>query len=195
MKRSSKIERKTKETQIIVSLCLDGKGEGKIDSGIPFLNHMLELFSKHGLFDLEVKAKGDIEVDYHHTMEDLGIVLGTALKEAIGDKKGIRRYGFCILPMDEVLALVSLDISGRPSLSYELNQPVDNVSGIDVRLFREFFYAIAVNAGITLHVKLFAGQEIHHILESVFKAFARALSQAVEIDPRVKGVPSTKGIL
>jgi imidazoleglycerol-phosphate dehydratase len=195
MKRLSKIERKTKETQIIVSLCLDGKGDGKIDSGIPFLNHMLELFSKHGLFDLEVKAKGDIEVDYHHTMEDLGIVIGTALKEAIGDKKGIRRYGFCILPMDEALALVSLDISGRPALSYELNQPVDNVSGIDVRLFREFFYAIAVNAGITLHIKLLAGQEIHHILESVFKAFAKALSQAVEIDPRVKGVPSTKGIL
>ncbi len=194
-RREGEVSRKTKETNIELSICLDGEGNSGIDCGVPFMNHMLELFSKHGFFDLNVKAKGDLEVDYHHTLEDLGIVLGEALKKSIGTKKGINRYGSCLLPMDEALALVSLDLSGRSYLAYDVKTKADNVNGIDVRLFHEFFYAVAMNSGMTLHIKLLSGEEIHHVVEAVFKAFAKALRQAVDLNPRVKDIPSTKGRL
>ncbi len=194
-KRVAKIERKTKETKIIASLSLDGNGKGLIDCEIPFINHMLELFAKHGFFDLNVKARGDIDVDYHHCIEDLGIVLGEAIKKAVGDKKGINRYGFCVLPMDEALSLISLDLSGRAFLSYDVKTVTDNIKGIDLRLFHEFFYALAINSGMTLHIKLLAGEEVHHIIEAIFKGFAKALRMAVDFNPRVTGIPSTKGKL
>ncbi len=194
--RKAEVRRKTKETDIAASICLDGKGASRVDSGIPFLDHMLELFSKHGFFDLALKARGDIKVDYHHTIEDIGIVLGEALKDAVGDKKGINRYGFCVLPMDEALALVSLDLSGRPYLAYDVKTPIDNVNGIDVRLFHEFFYALAMNSGMTLHMRLLAGDEVHHIVEALFKCFAKALRAALDKNPRGGGMlPSTKGKL
>ena len=193
--RKSEITRTTRETDITVALELDGTGKGSIDTGIPFMNHMLELFAKHGFFDLEVRAKGDIEVDYHHTMEDLGLVLGQALAEALGDKAGIRRYGSCILPMDETLALVALDLSGRPCLVWDVDFPAQMIRDLDVRLFCEFFQALVNRAGMNLHVKKLAGEEVHHVAEAIFKAFAKALDQAVSLDPRVKGVLSTKGSL
>jgi imidazoleglycerol-phosphate dehydratase len=192
-KRISSIERKTKETFFSVSFCLDGEGRGEVDTKIPFVNHMFELFAKHGFFDLKITGQGDTDVDFHHSIEDLGIILGSAIKEALGDKKGINRFGYCILPMDEALAMVSIDLSGRAFLSYEVAAPTDNISGIDVRLFHEFFYALAVNAGMTLHIKLLSGKETHHILEAVFKAFAKALSNAAAKNPKEKGIPSTKG--
>lgn len=193
--RKSEVTRTTRETDITLSFALDGEGNGVIDSGIPFMNHMLELFAKHGFFDLAVRAKGDVEVDYHHTMEDLGLVLGQALAEALGDKAGIRRYGSCILPMDEALALVALDLSGRPCLVWDVEFPAQMIRDLDVRLFHEFFQALVNRAGMNLHVKKFAGEEVHHVAEAIFKAFAKALDQAVSIDPRVKGVLSTKGSL
>ena len=193
--RKSEITRTTRETDITVALELDGTGKSSIDTGIPFMNHMLELFAKHGFFDLEVRAKGDIEVDYHHTMEDLGLVLGQALAEALGDKAGIRRYGSCILPMDETLALVALDLSGRPCLVWDVDFPAQMIRDLDVRLFCEFFQALVNRAGMNLHVKKLAAEEVHHVAEAIFKAFAKALDQAVSLDPRVKGVLSTKGSL
>ena len=159
------------------------------------MNHMLELFAKHGFFDLTVRAKGDIEVDYHHTMEDLGLVLGDVLAQALGDKAGIRRYGSCILPMDETLALVALDLSGRPCLVWNVDFPAPMIRDLDTRLFCEFFQALVNRAGMNLHVRKMAGEEVHHVAEAVFKAFAKALDQAVTHDPRVKGVLSTKGSL
>ena len=193
--RKSEVARKTRETDIFIALDLDGEGRSSIDTGIPFMNHMLELFAKHGFFDLTVRAKGDIEVDYHHTMEDLGLVLGDVLAQALGDKAGIRRYGSCILPMDETLALVALDLSGRPCLVWNIDFPAPMIRDLDTRLFCEFFQALVNRAGMNLHVRKMAGEEVHHVAEAVFKAFAKALDQAVTHDPRVKGVLSTKGSL
>ena len=193
--RKSEVARKTRETDIFIALDLDGEGRSSIDTGIPFMNHMLELFAKHGFFDLTVRAKGDIEVDYHHTMEDLGLVLGDVLAQALGDKAGIRRYGSCILPMDETLALVALDLSGRPCLGWNVDFPAPMIRDLDTRLFCEFFQALVNRAGMNLHVRKMAGEEVHHVAEAVFKAFAKALDQAVTHDPRVKGVLSTKGSL
>ena len=193
--RNSEVTRTTRETDITLSLALDGEGKGAIDSGIPFMNHMLELFARHGFFDLAVRAKGDVEVDYHHTMEDLGLVLGQALADALGDKAGIRRYGSCILPMDEALVLVALDLSGRPCLVWDVEFPAQMIRDLDVRLFHEFFQALANKSGMNLHVKKLAGEEVHHVAEAIFKGFAKALDQAVSVDPRVKGVLSTKGSL
>ena len=185
--RKSEVARKTRETDIFIALDLDGEGRSSIDTGIPFMNHMLELFAKHGFFDLTVRAKGDIEVDYHHTMEDLGLVLGDVLAQALGDKAGIRRYGSCILPMDETLALVALDLSGRPCLVWNVDFPAPMIRDLDTRLFCEFFQALVNRAGMNLHVRKMAGEEVHHVAEAVFKAFAKALDQAVTHDPRVKG--------
>ena len=193
--RKSEVARKTRETDIFIALDLDGEGRSSIDTGIPFMNHMLELFAKHGFFDLTVRAKGDIEVDYHHTMEDLGLVLGDVLAQALGDKAGIRRYGSCILPMDETLALVALDLSGRPCLVWNVDFPAPMIRDLDTRLFCEFFQALVNRAGMNLHVRKMAGEEVHHVAEAVFKAFAKALDQATAIDPRVVGVLSTKGSL
>ncbi|MBS1368983.1 MAG: imidazoleglycerol-phosphate dehydratase HisB [Lentisphaeria bacterium] len=195
MMRKSEVARTTRETDIAIALELDGEGRSSADTGIPFMNHMLELFAKHGFFDLDVRAKGDIEVDYHHTMEDLGLVLGQALAEALGDKAGIRRYGSAILPMDETLVLVALDLSGRPCLVWDVDFPAQMIRDLDVRLFYEFFLALVNKAGMNLHVKKLAGEEVHHVAEAIFKAFAKALDQAVTHDPRVKGVLSTKGSL
>ncbi len=193
--RKASIKRKTKETDIAVSLQLDGTGIYQISTGIPFLNHMLELFAKHGFLDLTIEARGDLDIDCHHTMEDLGLALGQAINDALGDKAGIRRYGSCILPMDESLALVALDLSGRPYLVYDLVPPADRIKDMDTALFREFFQALAVKAGMNLHIKMLASGEVHHVFEAVFKALAKALDQAVSIDARVQGVLSTKGIL
>ena len=195
MKRESKLTRKTRETDIEIALNADGSGRSSISTGIGFMDHMLELFARHGKFDLTVKARGDLEVDAHHTMEDLGLVLGEALAKALGDKAGIRRYGSFLLPMDETLVMIALDLSGRPMLVYDLVPPVEKVGTLDTALFHEFFQAFCVKGGINLHVKLLAGGEIHHIFEAVFKGLARALEQAVSVDPREKGIPSTKGIL
>ena len=195
MKRIGKQIRKTRETKIAVELDLDGSGKSEISTGIGFMDHMLELFARHGKFDLKVQAAGDLEVDAHHTMEDLGLVLGEVFGQALGDKAGIRRYGSFLLPMDETLVLIALDLSGRPYLVYDLVPPVEKVGTLDTALFHEFFQAFCVKGGINLHVKLMAGGEIHHIFEAVFKGLARALEQAVSPDPREKGIPSTKGIL
>ena len=189
------ISRKTRETDIRVKFNLDGSGKSKIDSGVPFMDHMLELFAKHGFFDLEVKAVGDTHIDYHHTMEDLGLVMGEALLEALGDKAGIRRYGTCLLPMDEALAQVVLDLSGRPCLVYDVEPPAPMIKDLDCRLFHEFFQALVAKSGANLHIDLKKGEEVHHAFEAIFKAFAKALDQAVTIDGRVKGVLSTKGSL
>ena len=193
--RFAEIRRTTRETDISVKISLDGDGGADVDTGIPFMDHMLTLFAKHGFFQLEVKAKGDIDVDYHHTMEDLGLTLGEALGKALGDKAGIRRYGSCILPMDEALALVALDLSGRPMLVFDVKSPAPMIRDLDVRLVHEFFQALSVKAGMNLHIRLLAGEEVHHAFEAIFKGFARALDQAVGFDPRVKGVLSTKGTL
>ena len=195
MKRIGKQIRKTRETKIAVELNLDGSGKSEISTGIGFMDHMLELFARHGKFDLTVKAEGDLEVDAHHTMEDLGLVMGEVFGQALGDKAGIRRYGSFLLPMDETLVLIALDLSGRPYLVYDLVPPVEKVGTLDTALFHEFFQAFCVKGGINLHVKLMTGGEIHHIFEAVFKGLARALEQAVSHDPKEKGIPSTKGIL
>ena len=195
MKRIGKQIRKTRETKIAVELDLDGSGKSEISTGIGFMDHMLELFARHGKFDLKVTAEGDLEVDAHHTMEDLGLVMGEVFSQALGDKAGIRRYGSFLLPMDETLVLIALDLSGRPYLVYDLIPPVEKVGTLDTALFHEFFQAFCVKGGINLHIKLMTGGEIHHIFEAVFKGLARALEQAVSHDPKEKGIPSTKGIL
>ncbi len=194
MKREAKITRETKETQISMELNLDGSGEYDVQTGIPFFNHMLELFSRHGIFDLKLKAHGDIEIDYHHTVEDVGIVLGQAVKKCVGNKAGMNRYGFFILPMDETLARVAIDLCDRPFLIYDADDGERRVRDFNVSLCREFFQAFANSAGANLHVKLEYGNEPHHAAEAMFKCFAKALSQAVAIDPRRgNNLPTTKG--
>ena len=193
--RQSTIERRTNETNVRVSIELDGEGVSTIDTGIGFFDHMLTLFASHGRFDLDVNCNGDLEVDGHHSVEDIGIALGTAIKNALGDKRGINRYGTFFLPMDESLAFVSLDISGRPFLVCELGSLAPMIGSFDTQLTEEFLRAIAFNAGITLHVKVLYGVNSHHKIEAIFKALGHALRHAVENDPRMNGVPSTKGSL
>jgi len=194
--RKSSIDRKTTETNIRLKFSIDGQGKGKVNTGIPFLDHMLTLFAKHGLFDLNIEATGDLEIDYHHTVEDIGIVLGQAITQAVGEKKGIRRYGSALLPMDETLASVALDISNRPYLVYNVTLPRrGKIREFDADLVEDFFQALVNNSGMTLHINLRYGRNIHHIFEAVFKAFGRALDEATTIDNRVSGVPSTKGRL
>ena len=195
MARTAKLRRTTKETDITMILNLDGNGEAKVDTGIGFFNHMLEGFAKHGFFDLECKVKGDLEVDGHHTVEDTGIVLGTAIKNAVGDKKGIKRYGYFILPMDDALALCAVDLCGRPYLNFECEFTTDRVGYLDTELVREFFYAVSYTAGMNLHIKLLSGTNNHHMIEAIFKAFAKALDMAVSDEPRTTEVLSTKGSL
>ena len=193
--RVGKIFRETKETKIDVEINLDGGGKTAIDTGIGFFNHMLNLFAAHGRFDLEVDCKGDLEVDGHHSVEDIGIALGTAIKNALGDKRGINRYGTFFLPMDESLALVSLDISGRPFLVFDAGNFAPMVGNFDTELTEEFLRAVAFNAGITLHVKILYGKNTHHKIEAIFKALGHALRIAVDYDEKNSGIPSTKGIL
>lgn len=196
MPRKTQIVRKTKETDITLSLNLDGKGAYDIETSIPFLDHMLSLFAKHGLFDLKIKAKGDIEIDYHHTVEDVGICLGDALKKALGNKAGIKRYGNATVPMDEAVASAAIDISERPYLVYKAALPKKGrIKNFDADLVEDFFQAVVSKSGITLHVLAPYGRNIHHIIEAMFKAFGRALSEAVRVDARIKGVMSTKGRL
>lgn len=195
MNRLSEIKRKTGETDIELSLNLDGEGTFKGSTGIGFLDHMLTLFSKHGLIDLEIKADGDLVVDSHHTVEDIAIVLGSALKEALKDKAGIKRYGTSFVPMDESLATISLDISGRPFLVFDAKFTVDKLGNFDTEMVEEFFRAFAVNGGITLHARVLYGKNNHHMIEALFKALGRALGEAITIDQRIKGVMSTKGVL
>jgi len=195
--RTAIIKRKTTETDIIVRINLDGQGQDKITSEIPFLNHMLILFCKHGFFDLEVSLQGDLEIDTHHSMEDLGICLGRAIKEALGDKRGIKRYGYFLLPMDESLVRITIDISGRGRLFYRVpKEKINRIGNIDGEVWQEFFLALAYESGITLHIDLLSGENTHHILEAIFKALARALDQAVREEKRLKGkIPSSKGML
>ena len=196
MAREATVARTTKETDITVSVNLDGRGDTTIDTGIGFFDHMLEAFGRHGLFDLNVAAKGDLHVDGHHTVEDVGIVLGRALADALGDKRGIRRFGSVALPMDETLVLAAIDISGRGALYWDIDVPYAMLGQFDSSLAKEFFIALATNAGITLHVQGLAGENTHHIIEATFKAVARALRQATEPDPRTPdALPSTKGTL
>ncbi len=195
MNRNASIERATKETSIKLSLDLDGTGKAELNSSIPFLDHMLEQIARHGLVDLMVDAKGDREIDDHHTVEDIGICLGEALRDAIGDKSGIVRYGHAYVPLDEALSRVVLDFSGRPGLEYHIDFPKETVGGFDIDLFKEFFQAVSNHARITLHIDSLRGKNNHHIIETVFKAFGRALRMAVESDPRQTGIPSTKGAL
>lgn len=189
------VTRNTKETEIGVTLNLDGSGRCNIDTGIGFFDHMLNGFARHGLFDLEVICNGDLEVDSHHTIEDVGIVLGEAIKRAVGDKKAIKRYGSMILPMDEALVLCAVDLSGRPYLSFDCEYTVPKIGEMDTEMFREFFYALSYSAGINLHIKKISGMNNHHIAEASFKAFAKALDEATMYEPRIEGVWSTKGIL
>lgn len=194
--RSAEIERKTAETHVVVSLDLDGTGRCDIFTGVGFFDHMLTHIAVHGFHNLTVQAQGDLEVDGHHTVEDVGIALGQALTRSLGDRKGIVRYGEATVPMDEALAQVALDLSGRPHLSYEDSLPAGSkVGALDAELVREFFEAFARNAGVTVHVRVLAGRNAHHVIEAVFKAFGRALDAATRIDPRRGGVPSTKGTL
>jgi imidazoleglycerol-phosphate dehydratase len=195
MARTATIERVTKETRIKLTINLDGTGVGRICTSVPFLDHMLDLFARHGLFDLEVEAAGDIDIDFHHTVEDIGIVLGQAIKEAVGEKKGIRRYGQATVPMDETLASVATDLSGRPYLVYNVRLPKVKIGEFDVELAREFFQALTNNLGANLHVNVMYGDNVHHILEACFKATARALDLATQLDLRIQGVMSTKGKL
>lgn len=193
--RTAEISRKTNETNIQLAFNVDGKGEVNLNTDVPFLNHMLDLFAKHGQFNLTVNAKGDVEIDDHHTVEDIGIVLGQALREALGDKKGIKRYASSFVPMDEALAQVVIDISNRPHLEYRATFPTGTVGSFDVQLVHEFLWKLALEARITLHVIVHYGQNTHHMIEGIFKALGRALDEATSIDPRVQGVPSTKGVL
>ncbi|MBR3509511.1 MAG: imidazoleglycerol-phosphate dehydratase HisB [Lachnospiraceae bacterium] len=194
-KRVAEISRKTKETDIHIKLDLDGKGKSIVSSGIGFFDHMLEGFSKHGFFDLDVSVKGDLQVDGHHTVEDTGIVLGRAISDAVGDKKGIRRYGYFILPMDDALCLCAIDLCGRPYLNFECEFPTEKVGELETELVREFFYAISYSAGMNLHIKMLSGVNTHHMIEAMFKAFGKALDMATSYDERVTGVLSTKGAL
>ena len=194
--RKSNIERKTKETQVKVSLALDRSGSCNIDTGCGFLNHMLELFSRHGRFELDVTCHGDTDVDYHHTVEDIGIVLGQAFADALGDKRGIRRYGSFLLPMDEALVLCALDLSGRCSLNYDAQIPTEKVGDFDTELVEEFLWGLCRSLGLTLHVKQLAGTNSHHIIEAMFKGLGRSMSQACSIDETFRDeIPSTKGVL
>ena len=193
--RCAAIERKTAETQVTVKLNLEGEGKYDIATGIGFLDHMLTLLARHGFMDLTVKAKGDLEVDCHHTVEDIGIVLGEALKEALGDKAGIHRYGNCFIPMDETLAQACLDFSGRPFLVFGAEIPNIKLGNYDTEMTEEFFRAVAMHCGLTLHIRVLYGSNVHHIIEGIFKAFARAVAEAVSYDARVKGVMSSKGVL
>lgn len=193
--RTGKIFRETKETKIEVEINLDGEGKSEIKTGIGFFDHMLNLFAAHGQFDLHVDCAGDLEVDGHHSVEDIGISLGAAIKNALGDKRGISRYGTFFLPMDESLALVSLDISGRPFLVFDVGELAPTVGTFDTELTEEFFRALAFNAGLTLHIKILYGKNSHHKIEAIFKALGHALRIAVTHDEKIKGVPSTKGLL
>ena len=195
MDRTASISRTTSETDIAVTLNLDGSGRSDIDTGIGFFDHMLRSFAKHGFFDLTAQVKGDLEVDCHHTIEDTGIVLGEAIKKAVGDKKGIRRYGSFALPMDETLVLTALDLSGRPYLCFDADFTVDRVGEFDTEMVREYFYANSYSCGMNLHIRQLAGQNNHHIIEAIFKSFAKALDEATGYDPRIKDVLSTKGTL
>ncbi len=193
--RTASIKRNTKETDICLSLNLDGQGMANLNTGIPFLDHMVEQIARHGLMDLSIEAKGDLEIDGHHTVEDIGICFGEALRDAVGDKAGVVRYGHAYVPLDEALSRVVLDLSGRPGLEYHVDFPKETVGGFDIELFKEFFQAVSNHGRITLHIDAIRGDNNHHIIETVFKAFGRALRMAVESDPRQSGIPSTKGAL
>jgi imidazoleglycerol-phosphate dehydratase len=194
--RAASVSRRTAETDVAVSIALDGTGKAEIETGIGFLDHMLELFARHGLFDVSVKVIGDLHVDHHHTTEDAGIALGQAFLQALGNKKGITRYADVLLPMDETLSRIALDLSGRPFLVFNANFPTEKIGAFDTELVREWFQAFAINAGVTLHVETLYGDNSHHVAESCFKGLARALRRAIEIDPREGDrVPSTKGAL
>ncbi|QOY36957.1 imidazoleglycerol-phosphate dehydratase HisB [Anaerobacillus isosaccharinicus] len=195
MSRSASIERITNETQIKLQLQVDGEGKADIKTPVPFLNHMLDLWTKHGVFDLTIDASGDVEIDDHHTTEDIGICLGIALKDALGDKKGIKRYGSAFVPMDETLAQVVVDLSNRPHLEFRAELPSEKVGTFDTELVHEFLWKFALEARMNLHVVVHYGTNTHHIIEAIFKALARALDEATTVDPRIKGVPSTKGML
>lgn len=195
MARCKLIERETKETAISLQLDLDGSGSASIETGVGFMDHMLEGFAKHGFFDLTVKARGDLNVDCHHLVEDLGIVLGVAIKETIGDKAGIKRYGSFILPMDDVLVMCAIDLCGRPYFNFECDFDTERVGYLETATVREFFYAISYSAGMNLHIKVLNGQNDHHKIEAMFKAFSKALDEATSYEPRAKGVLSTKGTL
>ena len=193
--RSATVQRDTLETRIQVSVNLDGSGNARLASGLPFLDHMLDQIARHGLIDLDIEAQGDLQIDAHHTVEDLGITLGQAVRQALGDKRGIRRYGHAYVPLDEALSRVVLDCSGRPGLEYAVEFPRARIGDFDVDLFREFFQGLVNHALITLHIDALRGRNAHHIAETVFKAFGRALRMAVEFDPRMTDIPSTKGSL
>ena len=193
--REATVERNTTETKIKIGLNIDGSGKSDIDTGIGFFDHMLEGFAKHGLFDLNVKIDGDLNVDCHHSIEDCGIVLGQAIKEAVGDKKGIKRFGYFILPMDDALALVSIDLGGRPFLNFECEYSVEKCGDMETDMVREFFYALSYSAMMNIHIKMLNGVNAHHMTEAIFKAFAKALDQATSFDDRIEGVASTKGVI
>ena len=195
MDRIAEVKRVTKETNIDMRLDLDGRGRSSVNTGIGFFDHMLEGFARHGFFDLEVDIRGDLHVDGHHTVEDAGIVLGNAIREAVGDKRGIRRYGYFILPMDESLCLCAVDLCGRPYFVFDCDFKAERVGELDTELVREFFYAVSYSAGMNLHLKMLSGGNAHHMIEAMFKAFGKALDEACSYDPRVKGVLSTKGAL
>ncbi len=194
-KRTARITRTTRETQITLTVNIDGSGRSSIETGIPFFNHMLELLAKHGLFDLTVKATGDLDVDYHHTVEDVGLVLGEALDKALGDRKGITRYGFSLLPMDEALCQVAIDLGGRPYFVYRIANKKKKIRDFDVFLLKHFFESLARNARMNLHIDQPYGEDVHHVYEAMFKGTARALYMACARDPRVSGVPSSKGLV
>ena len=193
--RKASVERNTLETKIKIDLNLDGTGKADINTGIGFLDHMLEGFTKHGLFDMNVKLDGDLNVDCHHSIEDCGIVLGQAIKEAVGDKKGIKRFGYFILPMDDALALVSIDLGGRPYLNFECDFQVEKCGEMETAMVREFFYAVSYSAMMNIHIKMLSGINAHHMIEAIFKAFAKSLDQATLYDDRIEGVASTKGVI
>lgn len=195
MSRAAQVKRDTKETQITVCLELDGTGKSSLDTGICFFDHMLDGFARHGLFDLKVDCQGDTQVDCHHSIEDTGIVLGSAVREAVGDKKGIRRYGYFLLPMDEALVLCALDLCGRPYFVYDASFSGTRCGQMDTQMAKEFFYAVSYAAGMNLHIKVLYGENDHHIMEAMFKAFGKALDMAVSIDERITDVLSTKGVL
>ena len=193
--RTSKVERNTKETQIVCELNLDGSGTAKVDTGVGFLDHMLNSFARHGFFDLSLSVKGDLYVDCHHTIEDTGIVLGQAIKEAVGNKEGIKRYGSSLLPMDETLVLCAIDLSGRPYLNFDMTFTAERVGYYDTEMVKEFFYAVSYAAGMNLHIKQMDGSNNHHLIEAAYKAFAKALDEATMAEPRLMGTLSTKGTL
>jgi imidazoleglycerol-phosphate dehydratase len=195
VKRTAEIARKTNETDIKLSFALDGTGQTSLETDVPFLNHMLDLFTKHGQFDLTVDARGDVDIDDHHTVEDIGICLGHTIREALGDKRGIKRYANVFIPMDEALAQVIIDVSNRPHFEYRAEYPSQTVGSFQTEMVEEFLWKLALEARITLHVIVHYGRNTHHMIEAVFKALGRALDEATSIDPRVQGVPSTKGVL